>query len=89
MDCSWMNPEEGLLEQKPNNTASVAQNCFYPRCEECAQYVSIQGAQYCTTPIVVTRHLYERVREKLAELTNKTHELESIVYGAEIGDKDI
>lgn len=100
-DCSWKNPEQEVEQDgfvtwpeiKPMEYiethgamygyAKEAEPCIYPKCEECAKY----ARKHCTQPIVLTRQLYELTASKITELTNKTTELENLVYGHLMGDK--
>ena len=69
------------LERVTDNTANPTSECCYPRCEECKDYVSFQGANYCTVPMVINKQFCRMLQEKLEEMEHHIDELENIVYG--------
>lgn len=74
-DCSWGKP----LEQVTDNTANPTSECCYPRCEECKDYVSFQGANYCTVPMVINKQIWRLTADLIADMERRLTELEELV----------
>lgn len=80
-DCSWGKP----LEQVTDNTANPTTECCYPRCEECKDYVSFQGANYCTVPMVINKQIWRLTADLIADMERRLTELEELVTDEILG----
>lgn len=80
-DCSWGKP----LEQVTDNTANPTTECCYPRCEECKDYVSFQGANYCTVPMVITKQIWRLTADLITDMERRLTELEELVTDEILG----
>lgn len=67
------------LERVTDNTAKPTTECCYPKCEECRDYISYQGANYCTVPMVITKQVYRITAERLRDMEERITELEEVV----------
>lgn len=84
-DCSWGKP----LEQVTDNTANPTSECCYPRCEECKDYVSFQGANYCTVPMVINKQIWRLTADLIADMERRLTELEELVTDEILGGATI
>ena len=67
------------LERVTDNTAKPTSECCYPHCEECREYISYQGANYCTVPMVINKQIYRITAERLRDMEERITELEETV----------
>ena len=67
------------LERVTDNTANPTSECCYPRCEECKDYVSFQGANYCTVPMVINKQIWRLTADLIADMERRLTELEELV----------
>ena len=68
------------LERVTDNTANPTSECCYPRCEECKDYVSFQGANYCTVPMVITKQTWLLTTALITDLRRDIDEAREMVY---------
>ena len=67
------------LERVTDTTANPTSECCYPRCEECNDYVSFQGAHYCTVPMVINKQIWRLTADLIADMERRLTELEELV----------
>ena len=70
-----------MLERVSQFKAKPIEECGYPCCEECSDYVG----GYCTIPMVVTKQLYLLTADKLVSMGKRLTELENLVYDEILG----
>lgn len=68
------------LERVTDDTANPASECCYPRCEECKDYISYQGAKYCTVPMVINKQVWHLTADVIADMSREIDELKEMVY---------
>lgn len=73
------------LEQVTDTTANPTSECCYPRCEECKDYVSFQGANYCTVPMVINKQIWRLTADLIADMERRLAELEELVTDEILG----
>lgn len=67
------------LEKVTDNTAKPTSECCYPKCEECRDYISYQGANYCTVPMVINKQIWRLTADLIADMERRLTELETLV----------
>ena len=67
------------LERVTDNTANPTSECCYPRCEECKDYVSYKGANYCTVPMVITKQTWLLTTALITDLRRDIGEVSEMV----------
>lgn len=75
------------LERVTDTTANPASECCYPRCEDCKDYVSYKGANYCTVPMVITKQVWLLTTALITDLRHDIDEVREMVYDCILGDK--
>ena len=68
------------LERVTDNTANPTSECCYPRCEDCKDHVSFQGAHYCTVPMVITKQTWLLTTALITDLRRDIGEVSEMVY---------
>lgn len=71
-----------MLERVSLDAAAPAEDCAYPRCEECDKY----HGHWCTVPMVVSKQILRLTADKLAVMENRLSELEKLVYDEILGE---
>lgn len=74
------------LEKVTDKTAKPTTECCYPKCEECREYVSYQGASYCTVPMVINKQIWLVTASKIRMLERCLAELQTTVFDHILGD---
>lgn len=69
----------GNLERVNMHKAKPAEHCQFPRCEECREYVSYKGSNYCTVPMVMSKQIWRLTEDLLVSLEQRISELENLV----------
>ena len=75
------------LERVTDNTANPARECRYPHCEECRDYVSYQGANYCTVPMVINKQIWHLTADVIADMSREIDELREMVIDHILDEK--
>ena len=68
------------LERVTDTTANPTSECCYPRCEDCKDYVSYKGANYCTVPMVITKQTWLLTTALITDLRRDIDEAREMVY---------
>lgn len=68
---------------RTDGKAKPAEECLYPKCEECDKY----HGHYCTVPIVVTKQMYCLFTDRIDELDKRLSALGRVVWNDILGDK--
>lgn len=71
--------EYGKLERQDAEHAKPATPCSYPKCEECREYVSYRGQNYCTVPMVLNKQMWHLTADLIADLEKRIKNLEEDV----------
>lgn len=80
-DDGFVTPEwmMSTLERKSEDKAIPMQECRYPRCEECKDYVSRDGKWYCTVPMVISKQTWMLTTELIVDFNKRISDLEELV----------
>lgn len=76
------------LEKVTDNTAKPTSECCYPQCEKCRDYISYEGASYCTVPMVINKQIWRLTADLIADLANRLTELETLVTDEILGVRE-
>lgn len=68
------------LEKVTDNTAKPTSECCYPNCEKCRDYVSYEGANYCTVPMVINKQVWRLTADLIADMKREIDEVREMVY---------
>lgn len=85
----YITREEGIkpLERVTDDTARPTSECCYPRCEKCKDYVSYQGANYCTVPMVINKQVWHLTADVIADMSREIDELKEMVIDHILDEK--
>ena len=75
------------LERVTDNTANPTAECCYPECEKCRDYVSYEGANYCTVPMVINKQTWRLTADLIADMKRDIDEVREMVYDHILGEK--
>lgn len=75
------------LERVTDNTANPTTECCYPECEKCSDYISFQGANYCTVPMVINKQTWRLTADLIADMKREIDEVREMVYDHILGEK--
>ena len=75
------------LERVTDNTANPTTECCYPECEKCRDYVSYEGANYCTVPMVINKQTWRLTADLIADMKREIDEVKEMVYDHILGEK--
>ena len=75
------------LERVTDTTANPTSECCYPRCEECKDYVSYKGANYCTVPMVITKQTWLLTTALITDLRRDIGEVSEMVCDHILNEK--
>lgn len=75
------------LERATDTTANPTTECCYPECEKCRNYVSFQGANYCTVPMVINKQTWRLTADLIADMKREMDEVREMVYDHILGEK--
>lgn len=75
------------LERVTDDTANPASECCYPRCEECKDYISYQGANYCIVPMVINKQVWHLTADVIADMSREIDELKEMVIDHILDEK--
>ena len=69
----------GNLERVNMHKAKPAEHCQFPRCEECREYVSYKGSNYCTVPMVISKQTWLLTEDIITKMEKRIEDLETDV----------
>lgn len=75
--------ETANMAMTGNATAKPAEECMYPRCEDCVNY----HGHYCTVPMVVSKQIWRMTEERLWYLNNRLDTIEELVTAKILGSE--
>ena len=76
-------PISQILERIAQTKAKPAEECAYPRCEECDKY----HGHYCTVPIVFSKQASLMLDDFMGKTNQRLTELEKLVTDEILGEK--